>query len=78
MGADRVCLQITCVKASQGFDWNQGMFYILVPCFLANVSLPEIFLPSYADVHFDDLEHKQDPVEDIVLTDEEVAKILPS
>ncbi|KAH6644165.1 hypothetical protein C7974DRAFT_383038 [Boeremia exigua] len=52
---------ITCVKASQGFDWNQ-----------------EMFLPSYADFHFDDLERRQDPVEDIVVTDEEVKNMFPS
>ncbi|OAL45047.1 hypothetical protein IQ07DRAFT_232139 [Pyrenochaeta sp. DS3sAY3a] len=52
---------ITCVKASQGFDWNQ-----------------EIFLPSYADYHFDDLERRQDPVEDIYVTDEEVKNMFPS
>lgn len=52
---------ITCVKASQGFDWNQ-----------------EIFLPSYADYTFDDLERRQDPVEDIILTEEEVRNMLPS
>jgi hypothetical protein len=52
---------ITCVKASQGFDWNQ-----------------EIFLPSYADYHFDDLECRQDPVQDIILTEEEVKNMFPS
>ncbi|KAH7080671.1 hypothetical protein FB567DRAFT_531467 [Paraphoma chrysanthemicola] len=52
---------ITCIKASQGFDWNQ-----------------EIFLPSYADVHFDDLERRQDPVVDVVVTDEEVQRMFPS
>ncbi|KAF2625125.1 hypothetical protein BU25DRAFT_397672 [Macroventuria anomochaeta] len=52
---------ITCVKASQGFDWNQ-----------------EMFLPSYADFHFDDLERRQDPVQDIVVTDEEVKNMFPS
>ncbi|KAF2477849.1 uncharacterized protein BDR25DRAFT_275323 [Lindgomyces ingoldianus] len=52
---------ITCVKASQGFDWNQ-----------------EIFLPSYADYHFDDLERKQDPVQDIHVSDEEIANMFPS
>ena len=52
---------ITCVKASQGFDWNQ-----------------EMFLPSYADFHFDDLERKKDHVEDIVVTDEEVKNMFPS
>jgi hypothetical protein len=47
---------------------------------LADISVRcvEIFLPSYADYHFDDLERKQDPVEDIVVTDEEVAKMFPS
>ncbi|KAF2268639.1 hypothetical protein CC78DRAFT_455268 [Lojkania enalia] len=52
---------ITCVKASQGFDWNQ-----------------EIFLPSYADYHFDDLERKQDPVQEIFVSDEEVKNMFPS
>ncbi|KAF2796567.1 hypothetical protein K505DRAFT_323228 [Melanomma pulvis-pyrius CBS 109.77] len=52
---------ITCVKASQGFDWNQ-----------------EIFLPSYADYPFQDLERKQDPVQDIVVTDEEIRNMFPS
>ncbi|KAI9687201.1 MAG: hypothetical protein M1820_010490 [Bogoriella megaspora] len=52
---------ITCVKASQGFDWNL-----------------DIFLPSYASDHdSSELEHRQDPVEDIVLTDEEAASIFP-
>ncbi|RMZ32858.1 hypothetical protein D0859_02994 [Hortaea werneckii] len=48
--------------ASQGFDWNQ-----------------ELFLPSYADYEYDStaLEHKQEPVEDIVLSDEEAAAMLP-
>jgi len=52
---------ITCVKASQGFDWNM-----------------EMFLPSYVDYHFDDLERRQDPVEDIIVTDEEVRNMFPS
>ncbi|KAF1949303.1 hypothetical protein CC80DRAFT_497617 [Byssothecium circinans] len=52
---------ITCVKASQGFDWNQ-----------------EIFLPSYANVNYNDLERKQDPIQDIFVTDEEVAGMFPS
>ncbi|KZM25333.1 uncharacterized protein EKO05_0000513 [Ascochyta rabiei] len=52
---------ITCVKASQGFDWNQ-----------------EMFLPSYADFQFDDLERRQDPVQDIVVTDEEVKNMFPT
>ncbi|EMC95964.1 hypothetical protein BAUCODRAFT_71445, partial [Baudoinia panamericana UAMH 10762] len=51
---------VSCVKSSQGFDWNQ-----------------ELFLPSY--VHFDaqDLEHRPDPVHDIILTDEQAADLLP-
>ncbi|KAF2088665.1 hypothetical protein K490DRAFT_39718 [Saccharata proteae CBS 121410] len=51
---------ITCVKASQGFDWNQ-----------------DIFLPSYCDHDTSDLERRQDPVQDIILTDEEAAEIFP-
>ncbi|KAF2174094.1 hypothetical protein M409DRAFT_16368 [Zasmidium cellare ATCC 36951] len=51
---------VTCVKSSQGFDWNQ-----------------ELFLPSYIDYDPQDLEHRPDPVDDIVLTDEEAAAILP-
>lgn len=51
---------VTCVKSSQGFDWNQ-----------------ELFLPSYTDYDSHDLEHKPDPVQDIILTDEEAAAILP-
>ncbi|KAJ4303747.1 hypothetical protein N0V90_002648 [Kalmusia sp. IMI 367209] len=38
----------------------------------------EIFLPSYANFEFDDLERKQDPVQEIIVTDEEVAKMFPS
>ena len=38
----------------------------------------EMFLPSYADFHFDDLERKKDHVEDIVVTDEEVKNMFPS
>lgn len=41
-------------------------------------SITEMFLPSYADFHFDDLERRQDPVEDIVVTDEEVKNMFPS
>ncbi|KZF21912.1 hypothetical protein L228DRAFT_239839 [Xylona heveae TC161] len=52
---------ITCVKASQGFDWNQ-----------------DIFLPAYADYESSaSLEHRRDPVHDIVLTDAEMQSILP-
>lgn len=39
---------------------------------------PELFLPSYAN-NFDAqaLEHKQDPVHDIVLSEEDAAEMLP-
>jgi len=50
---------ITCVKASQGFDWNQ-----------------EIFLPSYAEYHSEDLERRQDPVQEIFVSDEEVHRVV--
>lgn len=40
--------------------------------------LTEMFLPSYIDYHFDDLERRQDPVQDIILTDEEVRNMFPS
>ena len=45
----------------------------------ANVVLIiELFLPSYANEYGDsDLEHRPDPVQDIVLTDEEAAAIMP-
>jgi len=56
-GAPRL---VSCVKSSQGFDWNQ-----------------ELFLPSYADYESQDLERKQDPVQDIVLTEEEIAAMFP-
>ncbi|KAH8724405.1 hypothetical protein GQ44DRAFT_773041 [Phaeosphaeriaceae sp. PMI808] len=60
VGKEEAPRLISCVKASQGFDWNQ-----------------EIFLPSYADYHFNDLECRQDPVQDIILTEEEVGKMFP-
>jgi hypothetical protein len=38
----------------------------------------EIFLPSYADYQFDtELERRQDPVADIIITDEEVGRMFP-
>ncbi|KAK5137199.1 hypothetical protein LTR08_000704 [Meristemomyces frigidus] len=51
---------VTCVKSSQGFDWNQ-----------------ELFLPHYADYDSSDLEHKPDPVKEIIVSDEEAAAMLP-
>jgi hypothetical protein len=38
----------------------------------------EIFLPSYANYDFQNLETKRDPVQEIVVTDEEVANMFPS
>ncbi|GAB7324770.1 hypothetical protein MBLNU13_g08621t1 [Cladosporium sp. NU13] len=37
----------------------------------------ELFLPSYVDYDSQDLERRQDPVEDIVLTEEEIAAMFP-
>lgn len=80
MGADGK--QITCVKAGQGFDWNLGEFFISldlhrVQSLLTRYAL-DIFLPSYADHPHVDLEHKPDPVADIIVTDEEMATMFPS
>ncbi|KAI9773429.1 MAG: hypothetical protein M1840_007645 [Geoglossum simile] len=55
---------ITCVKASQGFDWNQA------------VGLLEIFLPSRSDQD-SPLETKRDPVHEILLTDSEIKSMFP-
>ncbi|KAJ1325784.1 hypothetical protein MN608_08979 [Microdochium nivale] len=38
---------------------------------------PEIFLPSYLDYDYTPLEHRREPVHDIVLSDEESRKLLP-
>ena len=53
--------------------WKHGMDRSLADGFST-----EMFLPSYADFHFDDLERKKDHVEDIVVTDEEVKNMFPS
>lgn len=37
----------------------------------------ELFLPSYADYESQDLEHRQDPVEEIIVTEEEIALMFP-
>ena len=44
----------------------------------ADGSSAEIFLPSYANFDFQSLENKRDPVQDIFVTDEEVANMFPS
>ena len=38
----------------------------------------EIFLPSYANYDFQNLENKRDPVQEIIVTDEEIANMFPS
>lgn len=38
----------------------------------------DIFLPSYANIDSATLEQKQDPVQDIIVTDEEMANMFPS
>ncbi|KAK3348303.1 hypothetical protein B0H65DRAFT_424328 [Neurospora tetraspora] len=38
---------------------------------------PEIFLPSYVDYDYIPLENRRDPIHEIILTDEEIKKILP-
>jgi hypothetical protein len=44
----------------------------------ADLGTTEIFLPSYADYHFDtELERRQDPVAEIIVTDEEVGRMFP-
>ena len=67
------------MKSSQGFDWNQGRDGIRQPLSVTAdvLIIIELFLPSYAEYDAQDLEHKQDPVQDIVLTDEEAAAMLP-
>lgn len=49
---------------------------LLVPRLIE--AYPDIFLPSYADYESSELERRQDPVQDIILTDEEVASMFPS
>lgn len=38
---------------------------------------PEIFLPSYVDCDYTPLENRREPVHDILLSDEEIAKMYP-
>ncbi|KAI5248933.1 hypothetical protein E4T47_05270 [Aureobasidium subglaciale] len=42
-----------------------------------NPRLVDIFLPSYLDYDSSDLEHRPDPVQEIILTDEEAAAMFP-
>ena len=69
---------MTCVKSSQGFDWNQGpLDHAILSSYQPTDNRTELFLPSYADYDAQNLEHKQDVVEEIILTDEEAAAMLP-
>lgn len=74
----RVCctrspLTCRCCPVLWQLGWKDGVDRALADGFLI-----EMFLPSYADFHFDDLERKKDHVEDIVVTDEEVKNMFPS
>ena len=40
-------------------------------------SSAELFLPSYANKETQDLDHRPDPITDIMLTDEEADAIMP-
>ena len=70
---------VSCVKRGQGFDWNQGNDLLLSTCHstFPLTLVKELFLPSYVDYDSQDLERKQDPVQDIVLTEEEIAAMFP-
>ncbi|KAI9754078.1 MAG: phosphatidylinositol N-acetylglucosaminyltransferase subunit gpi1 [Chaenotheca gracillima] len=52
---------ITCVKSSQGFDWNTDMF-----------------LPHYVDDDESELKNREDPVDDIHVTDEDGERYFPT
>jgi len=55
--------QITCVKASQGFDWNQDIF---LPSYAGG-----------GHDYTAELEQRRDPVQDIFVTDEEAESMFP-
>ncbi|KAH8903241.1 hypothetical protein BR93DRAFT_940770 [Coniochaeta sp. PMI_546] len=38
---------------------------------------PEVFIPSYMDCEYTPLDHRREPVIEIVLSDEEIKKMLP-
>jgi hypothetical protein len=62
------------LKASTGTRVCKVIFY---PSYLGLTLITDIFLPSYLDYDSSDLEHRPDPVQEIILTDEEAAAILP-
>ena len=75
----RVCVVILpfflCFPFPPARDWTVGAERVHANMFMC---FPEIFLPSYTDYHFDDLERRQDPVQDIILTEEEIKNMFPS
>lgn len=38
---------------------------------------PEIFIPSYMDCEYTPLDHRREPVHEIVLSDDDIKKMLP-
>lgn len=70
--------QITCVRSSQGYEWNPGLFscYYLQALIQKLIISPEIFLPSYVDCDFEALERKHE-VHEIRLSDEEIQQMFP-
>ncbi|MCJ1244586.1 hypothetical protein MMC30_001784 [Trapelia coarctata] len=59
---------ITCVRSSQGFDWNQEIF-LPSHSFSHSHSLDPYLSP--------DLERKKDPVHEIVLTEDDIRAMFP-
>ncbi|RKF65217.1 hypothetical protein GcC1_124006 [Golovinomyces cichoracearum] len=75
---DGVPRLITCVRSSQGYEWNPGILFLhYLHTNLKTDKESEIFLPSYVDFEFESLDRKRDPVHEIRLSDEETKKILP-
>ena len=62
------------LKASTGTRVCDVIFHPLIS---GLTLIADIFLPSYLDYDSSDLEHRPDPVQEIILTDEEAAAILP-
>lgn len=56
---------------AESTDWTS------LPLLIPSTPL-ELFLPSYAnDFDAQELEHKQDPIHDIILSEEDAAAMLP-
>ncbi|TQS38390.1 hypothetical protein Golomagni_01104 [Golovinomyces magnicellulatus] len=75
---DGVPRLITCVRSSQGYEWNPGILVLHhLHINLKTDQESEIFLPSYVDFEFESLDRKRDPVHEIRLSDEEAKKLFP-